>query len=306
MPTRLTMARDEIVKVFNDLPQKVFKRREIAQLFLANHENWRLAQSTSLSEFVDHLLNSRKLNRVELAFPDRTETRYTWGKVPLQAVLLTLKPNCHFSHFTAAQLHDLTEQDPRTFYLNHEQPAKPSPEGGLVQERINAAFRRKPRTTRNVAVVKDVGRKNVRVCLLNGKRTGYQGVEEREVRLPNYDRPVRLRVTDVERTLIDIAVRPFYAGGVGEVVKAYRRAAERASVNRLAGLLRTLGYVYPYHQAIGFYLETAGAYDDKAVALFHDRFEYEFDFFLTYEMKDTEYNRRWRIHVPRGLNPATG
>ena len=128
------------------------------------------------------------------------------------------------------------------------------------------------------------------------------GVEERDVRLTDSREAVPLRLTDVERTLVDIAVRPFYAGGVAEVLKAYRRAAQRASVNRLAGMLRKLAYVYPYHQAIGFYLEAAQAYDKKTVDLFHGRFDYEFDFFLSYGMKDTEYVSRWRVHVPRGLS----
>jgi hypothetical protein len=238
---------------------------------------------------------------LEFGFPLRNEVRYTWGKVALESVLLTLKPGCHFSHFTAVQLHDLTEQDPRTVYVNHEQSPKPISQVGLNQERIDGAFRRNPRMTKSLATVKGAKRQGVRVCLLNGKHTGYLGVEEREVHSLEEGVNTRLRLTDIERTLIDIAVRPFYAGGVAEVLKAYERAAERASANRLAGMLRKLAYVYPYHQAIGFYLEAAGAYDRKAIELFRGGFEYEFDFYLTYGMKETEYVRSWRIHVPKGL-----
>jgi hypothetical protein len=110
-----------------------------------------------------------------------------------------------------------------------------------------------------------------------------------------------LRLTDIERTLIDIAVRPFYAGGVAEVLTAYERAGGRASVNRLAGMLRKLAYVYPYHQAIGFYLEAAGSYDWNAIELFRGGFEYEFDFYLTYGMEETEYVPSWHVYVPKGL-----
>ena len=165
---------------------------------------------------------------------------------------MTLKPSCHFSHYSAVQLHELTEQNPHTIYLNHEQPPKPTPATGLAQGRIAAAFGRKPRMTRNIADVSGAGRQGIRVCLLNGMHTGYLGVEERDVRAPGGGKPLRLRLTDIERTLIDIAVRPFYAGGVAEVLKAYRNAAARASVNRIAALLRKLAYVYPYHQAVGF------------------------------------------------------
>ncbi|MEE9296986.1 MAG: type IV toxin-antitoxin system AbiEi family antitoxin [Phycisphaerae bacterium] len=256
----------------------------------------------SFQDFLEYLLKSRKLRRLEFPFSQRKEVRYTWGSVPLEVVLLTLKQGIHFSHFTAVQLHDLTEQDPRTLYVNHEQPRKPIPQLGLAQERIDLAFRRKPRVTRNIAVVKGARRKGTRVCLLNGKHSGYLGVEEREIHPRDEGEAVRLRLTDVERTLIDIAVRPFYAGGVPEVLKAYERAADRVSVNRLAAMLRKLDYVYPYHQAIGFYLEAAGSYEGSALEFFHGRFGYQFDFYLTYGMKETEYVPRWRIHVPKGLN----
>ena len=301
MPTRLQLARKEIIGFFEDDSRRVFKRRELERILATKRDEWRLAQSTAFGEFLGHLLKSRRLRRIEFPFPHRKETRYTWGVVNLEEVLLTLKPLCHFSHYTAVQLHELTEQDPRTLYINSEQTPKPVPEMGLAQERIDQAFSRKPRMTSNVAVVTGTDRKGTRVCLLNSKHTGYVGVEERAIRLPQEKEAIQLRLTDVERTLIDIAVRPFYAGGIAEVQRAYGRAVGRASVNRLAGLLRNLGYVYPYHQAIGFYLETAG-FDQKAVDLFYAGFEYEFDFYLSYGMEDTEYVPRWRIHVPRGFS----
>jgi len=55
-----------------------------------------------------------------------------------------------------------------------------------------------------------------------------------------------LEVTDLERTLIDIAVRPAYAGGVRPVLTAYLRSRSKVSVDRIAKLLRRLDYVYPF------------------------------------------------------------
>jgi predicted transcriptional regulator of viral defense system len=100
-----------------------------------------------------------------------------------------------------------------------------------------------------------------------------------------------IRVTNLERTLIDIAVRPFYSGGVHKVLEAYKRAAERVSVEQMATMLQTLDYTYPYHQAIGFYLERSGYYDDASIKLFHE-FPKEFDFYLANGMKSTAYSKR--------------
>jgi hypothetical protein len=116
----------------------------------------------------------------------------------------------------------------------------------------------------------------------------------------NYgEQSATVRLTIIERTLLDVTVRPAYAGGVSEVLKAYELAKERASVNRLAATLEKLGYVYPYHQAIGFYLERAG-YKGASLDLLK-RFPMNFDFYLTHQIGQKEYVKRWRLYVPKGL-----
>ncbi len=296
MPTRLQIARKDIFRVLEDYPSPVLRLRDIEAILTNHRDEWRLAQSTGSRDFIEYLTKSGKLKRLEFPFPHRKETRYTWGDVPLQSALLTLKPGCHFSHYTAVQMHELTEQDSKTIYLNFEQPAKAALPGELEQERIDAAFARKPRKTNNITRFGDQ-----RICLLNGKNSRYLGVESREVGVEGGNGRVVVRVTDLERTMIDIAVRPFYAGGVAEVLKAYKRAGSRASVNRLAALLSQLDYIYPYHQAVGFYLQSSGVFTPSAIELFRGKFKYEFDFYLTYEMEDTRYDSGWRLHVPKGF-----
>ena len=64
--------------------------------------------------------------------------------------------------------------------------------------------------------------------------------------------------TDLERTLIDIVVRPAYAGGLLNVMEVYKKVAHTVDIAHLTDLLRTLNYLYPYAQSIGFLLERAG------------------------------------------------
>ena len=71
------------------------------------------------------------------------------------------------------------------------------------------------------------------------------------------------------------------------------------SVKKLAAYLRKLHYVYPYHQAIGFYMERAG-YDERLLKLLED-FPIEYDFYLQHAMRSPVLNNRWRLYVPKGF-----
>jgi predicted transcriptional regulator of viral defense system len=110
----------------------------------------------------------------------------------------------------------------------------------------------------------------------------------------------KIRFTNIEKTLIDITVRPIYAGGVFEVLKAYRNAKGNVSINRLTAMLRKLNYVYPYHQAVGFYLERSGVYDESSIRLLR-KFEMNYDFYLTYDMQEQDYSKEWRLFFPKGF-----
>jgi predicted transcriptional regulator of viral defense system len=113
-----------------------------------------------------------------------------------------------------------------------------------------------------------------------------------------------LDLTDVERTLIDIAVRPTYAGGAGVVAKAYRNALSRISISRIAKLLEELNYVYPYHQVVGFYLQNAGQPLSTLQPLREPGLN--FDFYLEHGRKQTAFDPTWRVHFPENIVREAG
>ncbi|MBK9319187.1 MAG: hypothetical protein IPM91_10410 [Bacteroidetes bacterium] len=98
----------------------------------------------------------------------------------------------------------------------------------------------------------------------------------------------RTAFTDLERTLIDIAIRPSYSGGVTEVLRAYELAKEKADIQKLRNYLTQMDFIYPYHQVIGFYLEKAG-YSDQIQHLFASDNKYKF--YLTYSIKNLCYQQ---------------
>ena len=78
-----------------------------------------------MKEFIKFLVKNDNLKQINFPFPNREEVRYTWGKVSLLEILLTLKVKSYFSHHTALQLHGLTANPIDTIYLNCEQISRP-------------------------------------------------------------------------------------------------------------------------------------------------------------------------------------
>jgi len=272
-------------------PSSALSQRSIKRM-LRTGKLWHLDPITARS-IVEALLDHSLLKRVKLNFPHRAVERFTWGDVSILELVQSIDPNAYFSHYTAMQLHGLTEQIPKTIYVNQEQAAAGG--GGILnQAGIDRAFRGKCRVSKSA-----IEYQGVKICRLHGKNTGNLGV----IRFQSGGSPSRLQVTNIERTLIDITVRPVYAGGVAEVAKAFRMAADRLSINKLAAYLRDLNYTYPYHQALGFYLDIAGAYKEPQIDLLR-QFPIEYDFYLTYEMKNPEYDPKWRLFYPNGFQPA--
>lgn len=293
--SRLQIAKPDILAFFAQQSAKVFKLREISAFLSAERGGWRLAQSTTVEVFIKFLIKSGELKKHAFEFPQRPETLYVWGTVPLLEMLQHLKAKSYFSHYTAMRLHGLTEQVPKTVYISHERSELSATNASeLTQQAIDEAFRRPARISNNAVEFGDQ-----RIVLLNSAFTGLEGVVPHAAGQGPQDGLAAVQVTNIERTLIDAAVRPAYSGGVYEVAKAFELAKESVSVNALGAMLKRLEFGYPYHQAIGFYLERAG-YRASSLELLR-RFPMTFDFYLTHEMAETRYDKAWRLHVPKGF-----
>ena len=64
-------------------------------------------------------------------------------------------------------------------------------------------------------------------------------------------------------------------------------------------MLKKIKYIYPYHQAIGLYMQKAG-FDEKDIALLK-KFGKKYDFYLNYDMTKPRYSKEWKIYYPKNL-----
>jgi hypothetical protein len=289
MTTRIQIAKPDIVEFFEKAGRHVYRPGDLKRIVQQHRDSWRLAQAFTANQFIEFLLQKTALRKVVLTSEQYSnETRFIWHAASDYEVALSLKTNSYLSHGTAVFLHALNDQLPATIYVNHEQSAKQS-SGTLSQAAVDRAFKSPKRQSKYM-----FGYEGKKIVVVNGKFTGR--LEVGELPGPNAE---LLPVTKIERTLIDIAVRPSYAGGTTQVLEVYRAAKGRASVNTLVATLKKLNYVYPYHQVIGFYLERAGFEPTRLEQI--EKLGKQIDFYAAYGLKDPEYSKRWRLFYPRGL-----
>jgi len=288
--SRIEIAKNDITRLFDESSKRVYTKTDLGAILQQSRGFWRLTQSTRVDHFIDFLLDKSQLREIGLTsvgYPGFV--RYAWGSVSAYQVALSVKPRSYLSHGTAISLHGLTDQIPKTIYVNQEQSPKPAPKGDLTQGAIDRAFANQQRRSAYILEYEQQ-----RIVLLSGKSTGNLGVVKVVGPLKE-----QLDVTSIERTLIDIAVRPIYAGGVFQVLAAYKSAKGLVSINALIATLKKLDYVYPYHQVIGFYMQRAGFEERRYSRL--KKLGLTFDFYLTYGMKESEFDPDWRLHYPKGL-----
>ena len=284
--SRFIVAESSIKAFFKDGDKKVFNKEQLSEILEKNRILWNLPISMNVDKFVEKLLSSEILSKKEIIFSGiyiKKEKYLVSDATPFQ-VAVSLVNKSYLSHYSAVYLHNLTNQVPKTIYISFEQSKKNNVVRELKQGAINSAFLKPQRKSTTTTIYE-----GYTFLLHNGMNSNRLGVYSLN----------DLPVTNIERTLIDIAVRPGYAGGVDSVLEIYRKAVDKISITKLVATLDKLNFIYPYHQTIGFYLEKAGVVESKLEIL--RKREMLFDFHLTYEMIEKEYNETWRLYYPKGM-----
>ncbi len=287
--SRISLAKIEINSYFSKATQTVYSASELDGILQTNRKIWQLPKSMQLSNFVSSLCKHTQLNPVQLQSTEynRSVHRLAWGEPSPLELAHSISSKGYLSHGSAAAFHRLTNHSPDPIYLNIEQSPKPKNSGSLTQKSIDLAFSRKQRQSNLIYRYSDTS-----IVMLAGKNTEQLGIEEKIG-----PKSEILRVTNLERTLIDIVVRPNYAGGPENVLAAYRAAKEQMSMDTLLNILERLDYVYPYHQAIGYLMERADYPSNscdqlRALGLKHD-------FYLAHKIEKKAYCKEWRLYYPK-------
>lgn len=184
----------------------------------------------------------------------------------------------HFSHQSALMLHGLSLIENNEIYISEDSSISSTSKNNLTQEKIDLAFSKAQRITTNTKQFKDKTIFFLKNQSSPAMETFINGV----------------KVSNAEKTLIDCVVRPKYSGGTTNILNAFAMAKSIIDPDKLYHHYRKLSFIYPYNQAIGFYLENAG-YDEKSYRKFQKMKRY-FDFYLDYKLSAAKYCKKWKIH----------
>lgn len=284
--SRFLIAEGKIKSFFKDGRKRVYSEEQLEDIFKQKRALWNLPISMTPAKFIERIISSEILHTRTLLFDGflPNKKRFVTSDVSIFQLAVSLISKSYLSHYSAVFLQGLTTQIPKTIYISFEQSKKKDIDRTLKQESIDSAFSKPQRKAITGTVFEEYT-----IRIHNGMYSNRAGIYSMN----------DLPITNIERTLIDITVRPDYAGGVDSVLDIYRNAIERISINKLIVILDNLNFIYPYHQAIGFYLEKAG-YDYLKLEGLSNR-EMLFDFYLTYDMPEKEYNHIWKIYYPKGM-----
>jgi predicted transcriptional regulator of viral defense system len=289
-PNQLKSNLYKIENYFQTLPLKSFTYNKLYTLIEEHKVGWGISYRKRTKEIIEFLFKNNFLSKTDFFGEHESIVIYSWKTNDDFTVIAGLKSDSYFMYYSALFLHELTQQIPKTFYLNTEHSSNATRNINPIsisQEAIDQVFSRDQRKSEHTL---SLGEK--KIIMTNGKNTGRLGV----VQILNERQSFYF--TDLERTLIDIVVRPVYAGGVFEILEAYRLAKGKVKVKKIAAYLKKLDYIYPYEQSIGFYLEKAG-YAEEEIKLFDKK--KSFSFYLTYGIRNRSYAERWKLYYPTGL-----
>lgn len=284
-------AYENISEYFQNLNAKAFTTFDLSNIFESKRNSWKIASYRTAKHFNQYLENSEILKVTTLKHQSTGSIKTILSKpnANYYDIALTIKKDGYLSNYTAMSIHQLTLQVPKSIYISFmkSDDGRTNNNSNLSQESIHKAFSKPQRVTSEL-YKSEID--NYRLYFIQ------KGYSQKEIGLETNQ---GIRYTDLEKTLIDIALRPAYSGGVFEVLEAYIKARDIVDTNKLYDYLNQLNYIYPYHQLIGFYLEKAN-YSEEQYIMFHRNIS-DFEFYLTYNISNKQYNEKWKIFFPKGF-----
>lgn len=257
----------------SNIPKKVYNEKEL---------NW----------FINDLANLHSLKKKQVQIKDYFLAKYFSENSGLYSfkkqlinhfdIASSYSRHSFFSHGSALKLHKIDDTPTDIIYLtqNNYTLGRGSE---LTQKALDDSFRKPQRITTKI-----IKNNQLKIYLLSG-----QNHDSMITSIDGY------AVTNLEKTLIDITIRPSYSRGSKNVLESFKKAKDCLDIEKLFTHYKDLKYSYPYHQSIGFYLEHAG-YNNQELQKFQN-LEKKLDFYIDYQIQTPKYSKDWKLYYDESI-----
>lgn len=248
----------DLIKELAKKNGNILNRSSLISIVAYLNEN-NLVSGLYVSYLKNKLIDMHLFEEIKILHKDNVIRRLvpTYIKISPNEIALSLAgKKAHLSHLSALSINQLTNIIPKNIYVNEEQTKKNINKKNaiLTQNKVNNAFLKPVRKTNNTAIFSYQSKKYL-VTFLNGKNTNYVGVEN--IIRDGYSKPVR--VSGIERSLMESIIRPNYSGGLENVMDAFENGKSiPVSLNKLSALFIKSEYIYPYLNAVLFFAKETG------------------------------------------------
>lgn len=283
--TRFYRALREIENYFDNSGLRVFTKHDLSLILGKKSIDWNLPLNYKSKTFFRDLLDFLPFKRLILG----SSEVFTYKDADNFDIFQKIKKSLFYSHYTAIRFHDLTEQTPYHIYLSSAR-VNQSIDYKIEQKLIDEYFAVK-KDKKYEFIEFDKFKINMKTVVCDSV-----DIETKKINTENYSYFINL--TNIEKTLIDAVINPDYCGGPAEVLKSFERAKDKLSATKIKSTIKRLGYKYPYHQLIGFYMEMAG-FEEKKIKIIEDIGIFN-DFYLVRGSNEM-YSSRWRVNYPNAL-----
>jgi len=207
--------------------------------------------------------------------------RYSIKKIGIFNIVEAFEKNSFFSMSTSLNIQGLSDIKNNIIFYSKELSIKPGHDYidyDLTQEKIDNAYSKPYRKTKNIAKYKDK-----HLVYLTPKNTNQVGV----ILYDGY------KVSSVNRVLIEMIVNVQYFKSFNDVIEIFIPLKKQLDPKKINKILKKMNFIYPYLQLLGYALEEIGFNRNELIDF--NKNKSEFVFYTNKNSKVYDYSEYWNI-----------
>ena len=259
--------------------KKVYKYREIINIFSSLKENSQVSKTMKTESFFIQLQQSLSLKTHIVVSNKINKERYSLYDITAYDFVNSLSSDTFFSMTTALNLQGLSKFRDNFIFYSQEQNKKKQVSNKLTQSLIDDAYKKEYRYTNSTA-----------------EYSGYYIV----FLMPKFSNQVEVvkyknfKISSINRSLVEILINIQYFKGFESVINNFKPLKNNLNIDKIYSVVERFDLIYPYFQLLGFTLNQIG-FKNSELSIFKKKIS-QFNFYTQKNKKHYSYNKYWKIY----------